>query len=159
MIHEGLVILTPDTPTPPTDVSDIRSRNMRAVRGKNTAPEMRVRRLLHAMGYRFRLHRRDLPGTPDIVLPRHRTVIFVHGCFWHRHPGCKKATAPKSRVEFWAAKFERNVARDEVKERTLRERGWQVLVVWECETTSVEKLSAKLTSALADEGYPKFGLL
>lgn len=154
MINDGLVTLAPDTPAPPADASHIRSRNMRAVRAKNTAPEMRVRRLLHAMGYRFRLHHRDLPGTPDIVLPRHRTVIFVHGCFWHQHPGCKKATAPKTRVEFWAEKFERNIARDRLKETALREMGWQVLIVWECDTKSVEALSAKLASALADEVYP-----
>lgn len=127
---------------------------MSAVRGKNTGPEMKVRHLLHAMGYRFRLHRRDLPGTPDIVLPRHHTVIFVHGCFWHRHPDCKRTTAPKTRVEFWTEKFERNVARDRLKEAALREMGWQVLVVWECETKSVETLRAKLAAALADDSYP-----
>ncbi|MBI2240939.1 MAG: DNA mismatch endonuclease Vsr [Magnetospirillum gryphiswaldense] len=127
---------------------------MSAVRGKNTEPEMRVRRLLHAKGYRFRLHRSDLPGTPDIVLPRHRTVIFVHGCFWHRHTGCKRATTPKTRVAFWTEKFERNVARDRLKETALREMGWQVIVVWECETKATEILAAKLVAALTNSSYP-----
>src|SRR5690348_80348 len=89
-----------------------RSRNMSRVRGKDTQPELRVRRLLHAAGYRFRLHRKDLPGRPDLVLPRHRVAIFVHGCFWHGHPDCKRATIPATRTEFWTSKINRNRERD-----------------------------------------------
>jgi DNA mismatch endonuclease (patch repair protein) len=114
-------------------VDPIRSRIMRAVGRTNTKPELIVRRVLHAMGLRFRLHRKDLPGTPDIVLPRHRTVIFVHGCFWHRHEGCSKASTPKTRPEFWNTKFEQNVRRDQRNVQALVSRGWDVVTVWECE--------------------------
>lgn len=124
---------------------------MRAVGQKHTKPEMTVRCTLHALGYRFRVQRRDLPGSPDIVLPKYKTAIFVHGCFWHRHPGCKKATTPKSRVPFWTEKFERNVVRDQQKETALREMGWQVLVVWECETKDTTALAATLSSALSHD--------
>lgn len=134
---------------------------MRAVGQKHTAPEMAVRRILHAMGYRFRVQRRDLPGSPDIVLPKYKTAIFVHGCFWHRHPSCKKATTPKTRVPFWIEKFERNVLRDRQKEAALREMGWQVLVVWECEAKDATALAMTLSSALrydkialVDKGHP-----
>lgn len=122
---------------------------MRAVRQKNTGPEMIVRRLLHASGYRFRIQRRDLPGSPDIVLPKHNLAIFVHGCFWHRHADCKKATMPRTRAEFWAAKFERNVMRDSENEAALRVMGWRVLTIWECEARSTDTLMARLMSALA----------
>ena len=111
-----------------------RSRMMAAVKGKNTVPELAVRRIAHAMGLRFRLHRKDLPGRPDIVLPRHRAVIEVRGCFWHRHDGCKRCTTPATRPEFWAKKFAANVARDEKNHLALIGSGWRVLVVWECET-------------------------
>lgn len=121
-----------------------RSDIMRAVKRAHTKPEMIVRRALHALGLRFRLHRRDLPGSPDIVLPRLRTVVFVHGCFWHRHPGCRYATTPKSRQEYWLPKFEANVERDARKEAQLRELGWRVAVIWECETKSLEALEARL---------------
>ena len=96
------------------------------------------------MGFRFRVHRRDLPGTPDIVLPKYRTVVFVHGCFWHRHAGCKYAYTPKSRVDFWLRKFEENVARDRKARRQLKAVGWQVIVVWECQTRDHEKLRERL---------------
>lgn len=111
-----------------------RSERMSRVRGRDTGPEMVVRRLVHGMGYRYRLHRRDLPGMPDIVFPRRKKAIFVHGCFWHRHPdpGCKLARLPKSRLEFWAPKLEGNRRRDERNQAALRELGWGVLVVWEC---------------------------
>lgn len=135
------------------EVDPTRSRIMRAVGQKHTAPEMRVRRALHALGYRFRVQRRDLPGSPDIVLPKYKTAIFVHGCFWHRHPGCNKATTPKTRIEFWKEKFDSNVARDQVKETALREMGWQVLVVWECETKSADALAAKLTSVIIADAH------
>lgn len=110
-----------------------RSRMMSAIRGKDTSPEMSVRRYLHACGLRYRLHVRALPGQPDLVFPGYRTVIFVHGCFWHRHPGCRFATTPATRAEFWAAKFAQNVARDQAKAAALMAMGWQVLTIWECE--------------------------
>lgn len=121
-----------------------RSDIMRAVKRAHTGPEIIVRQVLHALGLRFRLHRRDLPGSPDIVLPRFRTVVFVHGCFWHRHPGCRYASTPKSRQEYWLPKFKANVERDAKKEALLRELGWRVLVVWECETKSREALETCL---------------
>src|SRR5437867_1535319 len=107
---------------------------MAQVAGKDTSPELLVRRLVHRLGVRFRLHRRDLPGTPDLVLPRWKIIIFVHGCFWHRHKSCKKATTPKSRTDFWTEKFRLNVARDRRVTRALEAMGWRVEVVWECET-------------------------
>ncbi|MCF5686490.1 very short patch repair endonuclease [Pseudomonas sp. PA-1-3F] len=121
-----------------------RSDIMRAVKRAHTAPEIVVRQALHALGLRFRLHRRDLPGSPDIVLPKFRTVVFVHGCFWHRHPDCRYATTPKSRQEYWLPKFEANVGRDARKEAQLRDLGWRVVVMWECETKSFEALEARL---------------
>lgn len=122
---------------------------MAQVKGKNTKPELLVRQALHRLGYRFRLHRRDLPGRPDIVLPRYKTVIFVHGCFWHRHLGCTKASTPKTRVDFWQDKFETNVARDRRNVHALRANGWQVVVVWECETKNVTALADRLEDAMA----------
>jgi len=110
-----------------------RSWNMSRIKGKNTGPEKVVRSLLHRMGYRFRLHVKDLPGKPDIVLPRYRTVIFVHGCFWHRHRGCRNCTTPTNNREFWVNKLEGNVERDRLHTRTLKKLGWKVVVVWECE--------------------------
>jgi len=114
---------------------------MSRVRGKNTSPELKVRRAAHGMGLRFRLHRRDLPGTPDLVFPRLRTVVFVHGCFWHRHHGCRKASVPGSRTDFWNEKFDRNVGRDERVAAELRGLGWKVVVVWECEAKNPVKLA------------------
>ncbi|MCK0743940.1 very short patch repair endonuclease [Chromohalobacter nigrandesensis] len=105
---------------------------MATVGGKNTGPEMVVRRYLHARGYRFRLHRKDLPGKPDLVLPKYRLVIFVHGCYWHRHSGCFYASTPKTRIAFWQEKFERNLARDWRQQDALIEAGWRVLIVWQC---------------------------
>lgn len=105
---------------------------------------MAVRRFLHRSGFRYRLHDRSLPGSPDIVLKRHRTVVFVHGCFWHRHPGCPKATVPKTRKAFWRAKFEANVTRDSATAELLASSGWRVLTVWECCTGSIEDLSEAL---------------
>jgi DNA mismatch endonuclease (patch repair protein) len=109
-----------------------RSRMMAAVGGKNTKPEMMLRRALHADGFRFRLHDRRLPGSPDLVLPRYHSAIFVHGCFWHRHKGCRFATQPKNRADYWVAKFEANTDRDARKEEALQLAGWRVAVVWEC---------------------------
>jgi DNA mismatch endonuclease (patch repair protein) len=112
---------------------ETRSRMMAGITGRNTKPELQLRRLLHAAGFRYRLHAKDLPGRPDIVLPRYKAAIFVHGCFWHRHPGCRYATTPGSNTEFWNTKFAANVARDASKEQALIATGWRVLVVWECE--------------------------
>jgi DNA mismatch endonuclease (patch repair protein) len=110
-----------------------RSRNMAAIRSRNTKPEVRVRRVLHGMGFRFRLHRKDLPGRPDIVLPKFRTAIFVHGCFWHCHRCKYGSVVPATRAEFWAAKRGGNVARDRRNRAELGRLGWRVVVVWECE--------------------------
>lgn len=109
-----------------------RSEIMSHIRGKNTKPELLVRSLLHRAGFRFCLHRKDLPGKPDIVLPKYKTVIFVHGCFWHRHPGCFKATNPKTNTEFWQEKFARNIVRDYEVSKKLEKSGWLVVVVWQC---------------------------
>ena len=114
-------------------VSEQRSRNMSAIKSKNTKPEIKVRKILHSMGYRFRLHRKDLPGSPDIVLPKYKTVIFVHGCFWHRHENCKYASTPKTRQEFWEAKFRENINRDKLNQENLSSKGWKIIIVWECE--------------------------
>lgn len=121
---------------------------MAQVKGRNTGPEKAVRSLLHQLGYRFRLQRSDLPGKPDIVLPKFKTVLFVHGCFWHRHPGCKRATTPASNRDYWDKKFARTVARDAKNERELADMGWRVLVVWECELKDMDALEGKLTSFL-----------
>lgn len=110
-----------------------RSKNMSSIKGKDTKPEIIVRRYLHKLGYRFRLHRKDLPGKPDITLPRFKTVIFVHGCFWHRHEQCKNSVMPKSNVSFWRKKLNGNVIRDKKNVELLIEQGWKVLVIWECE--------------------------
>lgn len=126
-----------------------RSRMMAAVRGKDTKPELVVRRLIHGLGLRFRLHRRDLPGRPDVVLPRLGLCVFIHGCFWHRHPGCRHATTPSSNVEFWTGKFQRNVDRDSEVQAVLAELGWQVHVIWECETKDAEGLRARLAALLS----------
>jgi DNA mismatch endonuclease (patch repair protein) len=124
---------------------------MSRIGGKDTAPEMAVRRLLHALGYRFRLHRRDLPGTPDLVFPSRRKVIFVNGCFWHAH-GCRIGHPPKSRPEFWLPKLERNRAKDKRDRQALRSLGWDVLTVWQCQTKSPDRLKTKLVSFLRPPG-------
>lgn len=113
---------------------------MQSVPSENTKPEMLVRSFLHKNGFRFRLHSKKLPGHPDIVLPKYKTVIEVRGCFWHRHPGCRQATMPSSNVEFWQKKFKRNVDRDKKTEKQLNELGWNLIVVWECELKSDEFL-------------------
>lgn len=117
---------------------------MSRVKSSHTLPEMRVRSAAHSLGLRFRLHRKDLPGRPDLVFPKHRVALFVHGCFWHRHTGCPKASTPKSRRAFWLEKFERNVARDAANAATLRKMGWRVLAVWECETKDLPQLTRRL---------------
>ncbi|MCM2131484.1 very short patch repair endonuclease [Larsenimonas rhizosphaerae] len=109
-----------------------RSRMMAGIKGKNTQPELTIRRFLHGNGLRYRLHRKDLPGKPDLVLTRHNLVVFVHGCFWHRHPECFYATSPATRKAFWQEKLQKNVERDQRQIALLREDGWRVLVIWEC---------------------------
>jgi DNA mismatch endonuclease, patch repair protein len=121
-----------------------RSALMARVRDKHSKPELVVRRMAHSLGYRFRLHRSDLPGTPDLVFPKSRKAIFVHGCFWHRHKGCSRTTSPKTRSHYWADKFETNIKRDAIKERNLRALGWDVLVIWECQTFNVDKLAKRI---------------
>jgi DNA mismatch endonuclease (patch repair protein) len=125
-----------------------RSWNMSRIKNADTKPELAVRFLLHRLGYRFRLHRKDLPGKPDIVLPRLMTVVLVHGCYWHRHPGCRYAYTPKSRTEFWKAKFRRNQQRDIIVRSELSKLGWRVLVVWECETKDMDSLTVRLRNEL-----------
>ena len=124
--------------------TSVRSAVMRRVKSKNTAPELTVRRTLHALGLRFRLHSQLLPGSPDVVLPRHKVAVFVNGCFWHRHYGCSKSTMPATRVEYWAQKFQRNVQRDVLSEALLCQQGWRMLVIWECETKDKAQLEIKL---------------
>lgn len=126
-----------------------RRKMMAGFRSKDTKPEMLVRRALHGLGYRFRLHRRNLPGKPDIVLPKHGTAILVHGCFWHQHAGCRDARMPRTRQDYWTEKFRRNLERDRGTEVALRELGWKVHVIWECEARAgalPERLVAMLAS-------------
>ncbi|WP_425909754.1 very short patch repair endonuclease [Nitrobacter sp. TKz-YC02] len=131
-----------------------RSAAMRAVRSRDTAPELFVRRMVHRLGYRFRLHRKDLPGNPDIVFPSRRKVIFVHGCFWHGH-NCKRgAREPKANADYWRAKIGRNRLRDSASVKALRAAGWTPLVVWECELRVPDKLKAKITRFLAIAARP-----
>jgi len=126
-----------------------RSWNMGRIRGKNTKPEIIVRSILHRMGYRFRIDRRDLPGRPDLVLPKYHAALFVHGCFWHRHTGCSNASTPKTRQSFWKKKFEENVSRDNKNTQLLKDAGWKVIVVWECEVKKdPHALSRRLDEAL-----------
>ncbi|MFZ2162247.1 MAG: DNA mismatch endonuclease Vsr [Sideroxyarcus sp.] len=130
-----------------------RSWNMGRVGSKNTKPELIVRSLLHCQGYRFRLHRKDLPGKPDIVLPKYNTVIFVHGCFWHRHANCADASTPKTRTDFWLKKFSENTARDAKNQTALINAGWKVIIVWECETMKLDKLASRLNKSLKVKKY------
>lgn len=123
-----------------SETREQRSRIMKAVHSKNTAPEMIVRRFLHAAGLRYRLHYKDLPGTPDLVFPGRRVAIFVNGCFWHQHPGCPMASRPKSRTDYWNRKLDRNVERDKEARRKLEEMGWKVLIVWECQLRNGSEL-------------------
>ena len=123
---------------------------MSAIKSKNTKPEIAVRKMLHALGYRFRLHRKDLPGSPDIVLPKYKTVIFVHGCFWHRHENCKFASTPKTRKEFWENKFNENMKRDKNNFKELKKLNWNLLVIWECETKNINLLIKKVSSKIGN---------
>ena len=125
-----------------------RSEIMGRVRNKDTKPEMIVRRITHGLGYRYRLHYGKLPGRPDLVFPSRRKVIFVHGCFWHRHKGCRRATIPKTRTDSWIEKFEKNVARDRRVLSQLKKQGWKVLVIWECQTFKADRLEKRVRSFL-----------
>lgn len=129
-------------------VTPSRSALMARIGSKNSKPEMIVRRLLHALGYRFRLHAKDLPGRPDIVFRSKKKVIFVHGCFWHRHFGCSKSTTPKTRSEFWSIKFYKNTERDRRVQEDLEEMGWKYLILWECEIKNQDNLSIKIREFL-----------
>ena len=125
-------------------ISSARSKNMSAIKSKNTKPEIEVRKLLHSMGFRFRLHRKDLPGSPDIFLPKFKTVIFVHGCFWHRHENCKYSSTPKTRVQFWEKKFNSNILRDLENQKKIKDIGLRSIIVWECELKNKIELEKKL---------------
>lgn len=128
-----------------TDIVDraTRSRMMSGIRGRDTKPEVVVRKYLHAQGLRYRIAPKNLPGKPDIVLPKYRTVVFVHGCFWHRHSGCRYAATPSSNVEFWNRKFVANIERDKEVKRLLRKARWQVLVIWECQLKPTRLLALR----------------
>jgi DNA mismatch endonuclease (patch repair protein) len=129
-----------------------RSERMSRIRGKDSQPELALRRVLHHLGLRYRLHAKDLPGKPDLVFPRYKAVVFVHGCFWHRHEGCKIATTPKSNTQFWIEKFNKNKVRDAYVADSLKNLGWRVFVVWECDlapskvTTTANRLHAAISS-------------
>ncbi|WP_421929876.1 very short patch repair endonuclease [Neoaquamicrobium sediminum] len=135
------------------DVPEKRRQLMARVRGKDSNPELIVRSVAHTLGYRFRLHRRDLPGSPDLVFPRLRKVVFVHGCFWHRHEGCNRTTSPRTRSEYWTKKFEANVARDRRNLQDLTELGWDCRVIWECEIKDAGRLRAMLRAFLCNEAH------
>lgn len=132
-----------------------RSERMSLIRGKDSAPEMKLRRLVHGMGFRYRLHVRGLPGKPDLVFPARRALIFMHGCFWHRHEGCKLARLPKSKLDFWETKLEANRQRDLLHQQQLRELGWRVLVMWECEMGDTERVSRIVKKFLLEQGVGK----
>jgi DNA mismatch endonuclease, patch repair protein len=121
-----------------------RSENMRQIRSKNTNPEVLLRRLIHAQGYRFRLHRKDLPGKPDLVFSSRRKVIFVHGCFWHQHPGCREGRLPSSRLEYWGPKLQRNRQRDLANRLELKRKGWTCLTIWECELSDTDAVMKRV---------------
>lgn len=129
-----------------------RSKNMGNIRSKDTSPEIIVRKLTHSLGYRYRLHRKDLPGKPDIVFSNRKKIIFIHGCFWHQHddPSCKIARIPKSRTEYWVPKLQRNIERDREHQAQLLSMGWRMLVIWECEVKDLEKLTYKIRKYLSN---------
>ena len=127
-----------------------RSRMMAGIRGRDTSPEMKVRRMLHRHGFRYRLHKKDLPGKPDLVLPRYRLCIFVHGCFWHRHQNCKYATSPKTRTSFWQDKFAQNVSRDIRNKELLLSQGWRIFELWECGIRGPEQELLFILDAVKD---------
>lgn len=121
---------------------------MSLIRSKNTKPEKLVRSMLHRMGFRFRLHNKNLPGTPDIVLAKYRTVVFVHGCFWHQHKNCKKSYIPSSNIDYWHPKLKKNIEKDKLHQRQLRQKGWNVVVIWECKLKDIPRLEKYLHSKI-----------
>jgi DNA mismatch endonuclease (patch repair protein) len=131
---------------------DHRSKIMSKIKGKNTKPEMVVRSVCHEIGLRYRLHRKDLPGKPDLVFPKYRLCLFVHGCFWHRHPGCKYAYTPKSRLDFWLPKLAKNVERDVCAQQMLLKLGWRVAIIWECHTKNREVLRTEIRKIFGMSG-------
>lgn len=139
-----------------TDIVDklTRSRMMAGIRGKDTKPELALRRALHARGFRYRLHPKDVVGRPDLLLPKYRAAIFVHGCFWHRHKECRFATTPATRAEFWNSKFDANVQRDELTKKRLAEQGWRVAIIWECALKG-ENSSAQASEVVAEWLFSK----
>ena len=142
-----------------TEPTEARRRNMAAIRGKNTVPEQLLRSALFAAGLRFRLHVRSLPGSPDLVFKKFNAVVFVHGCFWHRHIGCRFTAVPKNNAEFWREKFAANQRRDELCQQRLRDQGWRVAVVWECAIrSSPQDIARELTSWLREEGAATDGI-
>lgn len=132
-----------------TVTKEQRSLNMSLIRSKETKPEVFARSILHRLGFRFRKHVRQLPGKPDIILPKYKTAIFVHGCFWHQHKGCKRATIPKSNIDYWIPKLKGNVERDKQHRKNLEELGWNVAVIWECETKKADELIEKIKTIFA----------
>jgi DNA mismatch endonuclease Vsr len=134
------------------DVQDRHRQIMRSNKSKNTKPEIAVRKMLHAMGYRFRLHRRDLPGTPDIAFPSRKAAIQVHGCFWHQHEGCRHARVPSTRQNYWGPKLSRNVQRDSQTSQRLADLGWRLMIVWECDILNIEKISTAMRQFLDPPG-------
>lgn len=134
-----------------------RSRIMRAVKGRDTAPEMLVRRMVHGMGYRYRLHGKDLPGKPDLVFPSRRKVVFVHGCFWHGHQCKRGARMPKANREYWQAKIAGNKERDTKNQQNLRNMGWQIFVIWECQMKDINNLAMEVRDFLGILGNRKYG--
>ena len=130
-----------------------RSYTMTKVKSKNTAPEKKVRTLLHRLGYRFRLHRKNLPGKPDIVFPKHKLIIFVHGCFWHQHKNCKKAKRPKSRTDYWDNKLQKNITRDKSNQKKLQKLGWRCEIIWECETKHHDTLVKKIIDIFSKNSF------
>ena len=134
------------------DVPDVVRKRMSRVRKTDSKPEVRVRKIAHRMGYRYRKNCSDLPGTPDIVFPSRRKIILINGCFWHQHAGCKYAKLPHARTDYWLPKLQRNVERDAEIARTLRDRGWEVLVIWECETASEQQVQVRLKRLLGPAG-------
>lgn len=132
----------------------LRSANMAAVSGRDTRPELLVRREMHRMGYRYRLHARDLPGRPDLVLPRYRVAIFVHGCFWHQHKACAKGVVPATNIDFWTTKLTRNIQRDEENRRALTELGWTPVVFWECEVRNSDQVARQMNRLLPERCKP-----
>ena len=132
----------------PSDLEKARSAQMRLIKSKNTKPELQVRRALFSQGYRYRLHVQDLPGRPDLVFPGKKKAIFIHGCFWHRHEGCKKSRTPKSRLEYWLPKFSSNVERDVKNQEDLAKAGWEFFIIWECELNDIDLLIKRVKSFL-----------